>query len=153
MSEQGFSTFAPARLYGHTCRLVSQAIPDWALTGVMRAAMASTFFLSGRTKVEGLLTIKASTFELFRSEYHVPLLPPELAAYMATFAEHTFSALLLLGLFTRLSAMGLICMTAVIEVFVYPDAWPVHLTWAASLLYLAARGGGRASLDHVLRIP
>lgn len=145
-------TNASAQLYAKTCRLVSHAVPDWALAGVMRAAVASTFFLSGRTKVEGLITLKASTFELFRSEYHVPLLPPEAAAYMATYAEHGFSILLALGLFTRVSAMALLGMTAVIEVFVYPDAWPVHLTWAASLLYLLARGGGRVSLDHLWHI-
>ncbi|MCB1974937.1 MAG: DoxX family protein, partial [Burkholderiaceae bacterium] len=78
------------------------------------------------------------------------LLPPELAAQMAATAEHVFPVLLVLGLFTRLSALALLGMTLVIQVFVYPDAWPTHLSWAALMLYLAGRGAGVASLDRGL---
>ncbi len=117
-----------------------------------RIAVAAIFFYSARTKVDGLLTIKDSTFTLFAEEYKVPLLPPEFAAHMATYAEHLLPLLLFLGLATRLSALGLLGMTAVIQGFVYPDAWPTHLTWAVPLLYLAGRGAGPLSADRALGI-
>jgi putative oxidoreductase len=129
---------------------LARALPDDALLLLDRAAVAAIFFLSGRTKVEGLWTIKPSTYELFRTEYALPLVPPEMAAHMATTAEHVFPLLLVLGLCTRGAAVGLLGMTAVIEVFVYPDAWPTHLSWAALLLPLVAKGGGRWALDRVV---
>jgi putative oxidoreductase len=113
-----------------------------------RVAVAAIFFLSGRTKVEGLLTVSDNAYTLFREDYKVPLLPPELAAHVATYAEHLFPILLVLGLFTRLSALALLGMTAVIQIFVYPAAWPTHLTWAALMLYLIGRGAGPLSLDR-----
>ncbi len=127
--------------------LLQRLLPASALLLVARLGIASVFFLSGRTKVEGLLTIKASTYVLFASEYALPLIPAELAAQLATWSEHLFPILLVLGLFTRLGAGALLGMTAVIEIFVYPDAWPTHLTWAGLLLPLVAYGGGRWSLD------
>ena len=117
-----------------------------------RFAIAGIFFMSGRTKVEGWLTVSESAIALFADDYKVPLLAPALAAHLATYAEHLFPVLLVLGLFTRLSALALLSMTAVIQIFVYPDAWPTHLSWAALLLYLAGRGAGRVSLDRVLGI-
>ena len=123
------------------------------LLNIQRFGVAAVFFQSGRTKVEGIFTIPDTTIELFRSEYALPLLPPEVAAYMAAGAEHIFSILLVLGLFTRLSAAALLGMTLVIQVFVYPDAWPTHLSWAGLMLPLIALGGGKLSLDHVLKIP
>ncbi|MBY0270035.1 MAG: DoxX family protein [Burkholderiales bacterium] len=117
-----------------------------------RIAIAAIFFLSARTKVEGLLSIKDSTFLLFEEEYKLPLLPPEFAAHMATYAEHLFPILLVLGFFTRLSALALLGMTATIQIFVYPDAWPTHLTWAVPMLYLIGRGGGAWTVDHPLGI-
>ena len=117
-----------------------------------RLAVGSIFFLSGRSKVDGILTISDGAHALFREEYKVPLLPPELAAHMAAYAEHFFPILLVLGLFTRLSALALLGMTAVIQIFVYPDAWPTHLSWAALMLYLVGRGGGAVSLDRILRV-
>jgi len=125
-------------------------IGHWLLALGARVAIAAIFFLSGRTKVDGLLTVKDSAYLLFREEYKVPLLPPELAAHMATYAEHLFPILLVLGLFTRLSALALLGMTAVIQIFVYPDAWPTHLSWATLMLYLAGRGAGPVSLDHAV---
>ena len=80
----------------------------------------------------------------------LPLLPPEFAAHLAAYAEHLFPLLLVAGLFTRLSALALLGMTAVIQIFVYPDAWPTHLSWAALLLYLAGRGGGPLSIDRLV---
>ena len=100
--------------------------------------------------VTGLLTIKPSTYALFSSEYALPLIPPELAAHLATYAEHLCPILLVLGLFTRSAALVLLGMTAVIEIFVYPDAWPTHLTWAGLLLPLIAHGAGKWSIDHLL---
>jgi len=117
-----------------------------------RGAIAAIFFLSGRTKVDGLLSVNETAYTLFREDYKVPLLPPELAAHLAAYAEHLFPLLLILGLFTRLSALALLGMTAVIQIFVYPDAWPTHLSWAAPMLYLIGRGAGCLSLDHALGI-
>lgn len=129
------------------------AIPEWSIALLMRLGVAGVFFLSGRTKVDGVLHITDSTYALFESEYRLPLVSPVIAAHLATYAEHLFSILLVLGLFTRLSAGAFFIMTLVIEIFVYPDAWPTHLSWAALLLYLIARGGGALSLDRLLKIP
>jgi len=126
-------------------------LPDALLLFVARMAIASIFFLSGRTKVEGILTITDGTYELFRTEYALPLVPPDIAATMATGAEHFFPILLVLGLGTRFSALALLTMTLVIQIFVYPDAWPTHLSWIAILLPLIARGGGAWSADALLR--
>ncbi len=117
-----------------------------------RLGIGAVFFLSGRTKVDGFLTVNESAYTLFREDYKVPLLPPEFAAHMAAYAEHLLPLLLVLGLATRLSALGLLGMTAVIQIFVYPDAWPTHLTWAVALLYLAGRGAGSLSMDRALGI-
>ena len=126
-------------------------LPDAALLLVARLGIAAVFFQSGRTKVEGFMTIKPSTYDLFVAEYALPLIPPDWAARLATGAEHLFPVLLVLGLCTRVSALALLAMTAVIEIFVYPLAWPTHLTWAGLLLPLIARGGGAWSLDRLLR--
>lgn len=135
---------------------VAGSLSRWIAHDVLalasRISIAAIFYLSGRTKVEGLLTITDSTFELFRSEYKLPLIPPEVAAYLAAYAEHLFPVLLALGLFTRLSALALLGMTVTIQVFVYPDAWPTHLSWAALLLYLIGRGAGALSFDKLLKL-
>jgi len=120
---------------------------------VQRFGIGAVFFESGRTKVEGWFSFPQTTFDLFTEEYKLPLLDPHTAAYAAATAEHVFPVLLFLGLFTRASALALLGMTAVIEIFVYPDAWPTHLSWAAVFLPLIAFGGGRVSLDRLLRIP
>jgi putative oxidoreductase len=115
-----------------------------------RAGLAGVFWLSGRTKVDGALAVSDNAVALFADEYRLPLLPPELAAHLAAYAEHLFPVLLVLGLLTRASALALLGMTAVIQVFVYPSAWPAHLTWAVGLLYLAGRGAGRLSIDQAI---
>lgn len=117
---------------------------------VSRLGIAAVFFYSGRTKVEGWLTLTGTAVGLFRDEYHLPLVDPSFAAHAAAYAEHLFPILLVLGLCTRLAALALLGMTLVIEVLVYPDAWPTHLSWAAPLLLLAARGAGKVSLDRAL---
>ncbi len=134
-------------------RLGSALLPMDLLLLVQRLAIASVFFLSGRTKVEGWFTLTDSTFELFRTEYALPFAPPVAAAYVATTSEHLFPILLVLGLFSRLSAAALLMMTLTIEIFVYPDAWSTHLSWAGLLLPIIAMGGGKLALDRVLRIP
>lgn len=139
-------------LFNLVARLGGKLLPMWLLLLIQRCALAAIFFLSGRTKVEGWFTITDSAFELFRSEYRLPFISPEFATYLAVGAEHLFPALLLLGLFTRLSALALLGMTLVIQIFVYPDAWPTHLSWASLLLPLIAFGGGPASLDRLFRI-
>lgn len=120
----------------------------WLL--VCRLGIGAIFFLSGRTKVDGLLTIKDSTYTLFEYEYALPLVPPDIAAHAATYAEHGLPILLALGLFTRPAALGLLGMTATIQLLVYPDAWPTHLSWTAILLPIIACGPGALSLDHLL---
>jgi putative oxidoreductase len=136
-------------IWNRVADLLGSLAPHWLLALAARVAVAAIFFLSGRTKVDGLLTVNDTAYTLFREEFKVPLLPPELAAHLATYAEHLFPALLVVGLFTRLSALALLGMTAVIQVFVYPDAWPTHLSWAALMLYLIGRGAGPLSLDRL----
>jgi putative oxidoreductase len=135
-----------------TADLLTRCVGHDVLALATRIAIGAIFLLSGRTKVDGLLTVNENAVTLFREEYRLPLLPPELAAHLATYAEHLFPLLLIAGLLTRFSALALLAMTAVIQIFVYPDAWPTHLSWAALLLYLIGRGAGRWSLDQLLHI-
>jgi len=136
--------------YALVARRLDQLIPSSVLLLTARLGAAAIFFLSGRTKVDGLLHIKDATYELFRTDYRLPLVPPEIAAHLATYSEHFFPILLVSGLFTRVAASGLLAMTLVIEIFVYPDAWPTHLSWAGLLLPLIARGGGDWTLDRLI---
>lgn len=130
--------------------LADRAVPESFIALIIRLGVAAVFFQSGRTKVDGVLHITDGTYSLFREEYRLPLIPPEAAAHLATYSEHLFSILLVIGLFTRASAAAFLGMTAVIEIFVYPDAWPTHLSWAGLLIYLVGRGGGAWSFDHLL---
>ena len=131
-------------------RSLAERIPQSFLSLIARVAVADVFWMSGQTKVDGFLHISENTFYLFREEYKVPLLPPDFAAYMATTAEHVFPILLVLGLASRLSALALLGMTAVIQLFVYPDGWPEHILWAVALFAIIARGPGTLSLDHLI---
>ena len=133
----------------------ARLFPPSLLLLVARLGIAAVFFMSGRTKIEDgtWLTLSDGAFELFRTDYALPFIPPVPATYAATTAEHLFPILLTLGLFTRFSACGLLVMTSVIEIFVYPDAWPTHLSWAGLLLPLIALGGGKISLDRLFKIP
>jgi putative oxidoreductase len=145
---------APGRgPFAHFARIAARLLPLDLILLVQRLGIAAIFFQSGRTKVEGWFTLSDSTFYLFETDYRLPLLPPVEAAYAATIAEHLFPILLVLGLFTRLSATALLVMTLVIEIFVYPDAWPTHLSWAGLAIPLIAMGGGRVALDRLVRIP
>lgn len=127
------------------CAMVPQDLI--ALAG--RVFPAVVFWQSARTKVEGF-SIKDSTFFLFENVYALPLIPPPWAAVLATLAEHILPVLLILGLLTRLSALGLLVMTAVIQIFVFPGAWVTHGLWAVALLVIVAQGPGRLSADHLL---
>ena len=121
-------------------------VPYSVLAVPLRFAVATVFWNSAMTKLANWDTAIA----LFTDEYKVPLLPPEVAAYIAVTIELTTPVLLVLGLATRPAALVLLGMTTVIEIFVYPLAWPTHLQWAAMLLVLLCRGPGRLSVDHWL---
>lgn len=136
--------------YNQWVTTLTRCAPEELLALAARFGLGATFWLSGRTKVDGWLHVTDGAVELFRDEFRLPLIAPELAAHLAAYAEHLFPLLLFAGLFTRLAAVALLGMTLVIQVFVYPDAWPTHLTWAAGLLLLLRHGGGRLSLDHWL---
>ncbi|MEE4382089.1 MAG: DoxX family protein [Pseudomonadales bacterium] len=138
-------------------------IPEAGVALLGRLSIAAVFWRSGQTKIEGFaLDPAAGNFTLgwprlsenalllFEYEYAVPLLAPGTAALLATVAEHLFPLLLVLGLGTRWAALGLLAMTGVIQIFVYPGAWPTHGVWAAVLLWLLVRGAGALSLDHWL---
>jgi putative oxidoreductase len=140
-----------------------ERIPHSLIAAVARFSIAAVFWNSGQTKVEGLAVnlvsgefllgwprLAENAVALFQDEYKVPILAPELAAWMAATAEHVFPLLILFGLATRFSALALLFMTLVIQVFVYPGAYATHGTWAAVLLYLMARGPGWFSVDHWL---
>ena len=139
-------------LYNRCAARLTAWIGHDLLALAARFGIGAVFWLSGRTKVEGWLSISDNAVALFADEYKVPVLSPELAAHLAAYAEHAFPLLLVLGLFTRVSALALFAMTAVIQIFVYPLAWPTHLVWAVALLYLAGRGAGSFSLDRAFKL-
>ena len=124
-----------------------ECVPYAVLAIPLRFAVATVFWNSGTTKLANWDT----TIALFADEYKVPLLPPEIAAYMAATIELTTPVLLVLGLATRPATVVLLGMTLVIEIFVYPEAWPTHIQWAAMLLVLLCRGPGKLSLDNLVR--
>ncbi len=125
-------------------------IPQDVEALALRIFPAMVFFPSGRTKVDGLFTIMDSTWFLFEHEYALPIIPSDLAAILGATAEHVLPILLILGLFTRFVALGLLGMAAVIEIFAYPDAWVTHGLWVAAFVALIATGPGRLSLDRLL---
>jgi putative oxidoreductase len=124
-------------------------IPYWLIALCARLFPAALFWQSGQTKVEGL-HLRPSVIALFASEYQLPIIDPTIAAYLSAFAEYVFPPLLVLGLATRFAALALLVMTAVIEIFVYPAAWPTHGVWATCFLLVIARGPGGASLDYLI---
>jgi putative oxidoreductase len=141
----------PSALIGamRTVAAVLDKIPQSLISLAARIFPAAVFWRSGQTKVEGF-HVTDNAIALFRDEYALPWIDPALAANIAAFSEHFFPVLLVLGLASRLSALALLGMTAVIEIFVYPDAWPTHGVWATCFLVIIARGPGIFSLDHLL---
>lgn len=123
--------------------------PQSFISLAARIFPAAVFWRSGQTKVEDF-HVTDTAIALFRDEYRLPLTDPALAAYMAAFSEHFFPILLVIGLASRFAALALLIMTAVIEIFVYPFAWPTHGVWATCFLVVIARGPGVFSLDHLL---
>lgn len=140
-----------ARLVGPLSKCVGmlERVPHTVVGLAARLFPAAVFWQSGQTKVAGWQVSDSAVF-LFREEYKLPLIDPVIAAHLATFAEHFFPLLLVIGLASRFAALALLFMTLVIQVFVYPDAWPTHGTWAACFLVVIARGPGVLSLDHLI---
>lgn len=139
--------------YNRLVALVSNPWGEQVTLIMVRLSLAGIFWRSGRTKVvEGSwLSISDTAKFLFQEEYKAVPLPPEFAAYVATYAEHLFPVLIVIGLFTRLSALALLGMTMVIQIFVYPEAWwSVHIIWVSLALVLIVRGAGRFSIDALL---
>lgn len=166
------STFTPLHqaadvgVVARLSRLICQVhhlmgrMPNTLLAFIARFSIAAVFWKSGQTKIEGLvIDIVSGSFALgvprlsdnavflFKEEYKLPLITPEWGASFAALGEHILPFLLLIGLGTRFSALGLLGMTLVIQVFVYPDAYATHGTWAAVLLYLMVHGPGQLSVD------
>ena len=129
-------------------RLVAllECIPHDLLALVARVATFVVFWRSGQVKLDDW----SATLGLVQDEYRLPLLPPQLAAYLAAGLELGGSVLVLLGLGTRIVALAFLGMVATIQLLVYPQAWPTHVQWLAFLLFLVARGPGRLSLDAAL---
>ena len=134
-------TFAGRVLHWLDC------IPYWLLAIPLRLAVATVFWDSAMTHLANWQT----TLDLFETEYALPLVPPDLAAYLAVAIELSTPPLLVLGLLTLPAAAVLLGTTSVIEVIVYPQAWPTHIQWAAMMLVLLARGAGTLSLDWLIR--
>jgi putative oxidoreductase len=124
-------------------------IPNDAIALLARISIGAIFWRSGATKVNGF-SLSENAIELFREDYKLPLIDPVVAATLAALAEHIFPVLLIVGLASRLSATALLGMTAIIQIFVYPGAWPIHGVWATALLVIIARGPGLVSLDALI---
>lgn len=156
------SVFRPRNLIRFGIGL-AERIPHSLIALLGRFSIAAVFWKSGQTKVQGFAIdivngefqfgmprLSDSIVDLFRDEYRLPLVPPEIAAPMAAFAEHLFPLLILIGLATRFSALALLVMTATIQLLVYPDAYPTHGVWATVLIFLIARGPGVVSIDRLI---
>lgn len=147
-------------LFSYSDKL-AQLFPEWLLNLAIRLMIFRVFWYSAQTKITGLnffgqnfafWNVTDTTILLFDFEYQLPLISGTVAAYLATFGEFFLSILILLGLFTRFAALGFIVMTLVIQFFVYPDAWwSVHVFWMLLLLYVFKHGGGKASIDALLK--
>jgi putative oxidoreductase len=123
-----------------------EKFPLSVLQLLFRFSIAYTFWNAGIVKIQSW----QPTVALFANEYRVPILPPELAAMLATAVELTCPVLLVLGLATRLATLPMLAMTFVIQTFVYPDLWHIHLLWATILVFILTRGPGAISLDHFI---
>jgi len=143
---QWSSRISAVGLAAHAIRWLD-CIPYAVLAIPLRLAVATVFWNSAQSHLANWDT----TLYLFETDYALPFLPQVPAAYMAVAIEVVTPMLLVLGLLTRAAALVLLGMTTVIEVFVYPEAWPTHIQWAAMLFVLLARGSGKLSLDWLIR--
>lgn len=136
-------------LVGHAARALHglDTVPYALLALPLRLAVATVFWNSGTTKLANW----DATLDLFENEYNLPLIPPDIAAYIGATIELSTPILLILGILARPAAAVLLGMTLIIEIFVYPQAWPTHIQWAAMLLVLLCRGAGGLSLDALIR--
>ena len=141
----------------------------YALVGLgLRLLMARIFFLDGQSKITGPVLpidiynfhwsvvlpaqINADTFTAFLTQYAPLPLPPMLAAYTVSYAEFILPIMLVLGFGTRIAALGMLIMTAVIQIYVLPAAlWTTHVYWFAILTVLLSQGAGELSFDHIFR--
>jgi putative oxidoreductase len=143
-------------------------IPYALVALALRLVMARVFFLDGQTRIDGPRVplnvqdfnfslilpaqVKAETFGVFLSQYAALPVPPVLAAYAVSYAEFILPIMLVLGFGTRFAALGLLVMTALIQIYVMPQAlWSVHVYWASILLVLLSMGAGQISVDHIVR--
>jgi len=124
-------------------------VPNDLIALLARIGIGTIFLRSGLLKLEGWSD--GNTLFLFQSEYHLPLIPPELAAPLAMSMELAMPMFLFAGLATRFAALALLGMTLVIEIFVYPNAFDTHAVWAVALLFLIKSGAGTLSLDHLVK--
>jgi putative oxidoreductase len=127
-------------------RATLERIPLALIQLAMRIAVGAVFFNSGLLKINSW----EFAIKLFEDEYKVPLLDPVVAARLATFNELVFPLFLFIGLATRLATLPLLGMIAVIQIFIYPQAWTEHLLWASILVFLLTRGPGTLSLDELI---
>lgn len=134
-----------------------RAILDWlektphaVLALLARLGLGAVFWSAGMEKMTNW-RIKAETFEAFAHEYRIPLLPPELATYLATAVEHVAPVLIVVGLATRAAGGALVGVIAVIFIFVHQDEWPAMLIWSSAIAFLMTKGPGVLSLDHLIR--
>lgn len=125
-----------------------ERIPADLIALLARICVGTVFLRSGLLKLEGWSS--GTTLSLFETEYPLPFLPPNIVAYLATGAELFFPFLLFAGLLTRFAALALLIMTLVIQIFVYPNAFDTHGTWAVAFLFLMKHGAGHVSLDYLL---
>jgi putative oxidoreductase len=148
---------APLNPIARLTSAVFGLIPAWLPLLVLRLTLARPFFASGLTRWDGWFTLSFGTKILFAQEYklhvfgaEIPFPMPELVAAMASTAEIVLPIVLAFGLLTRWAALGLLCMTAIIQL-TYPDAWAnFHLYWAAMALAILTFGPGAVSLDRLL---
>lgn len=139
-------TFSPVAAYTKVLKFADH-IPLSLVQLLTRLAVAHVFWASAQSK----LASWPVTIQLFAMEYRLPLLPPDVAAMLGTAAELTGSVLIAFGLFTRIGALILMGVIAMIQIFVFPENWPEHLLWASGLLLLISRGAGVISLDYLAK--
>jgi putative oxidoreductase len=146
LEQQAYDMSLIARI--DALRSTARRFPLSLLEFGMRLAVGATFFRSGMVKLASFDTAIA----LFRDEYRLPLLPPDVAAYMGTTVELSAPVLMVLGIFARLGAAALLVMTLTIQFLVYPENWPEHLMWASILAYVLSRGPGALSIDRLIAL-